>query len=150
MQSDFANRMGWKLFNGFTKLHVAAYKATGGRVGRKFIKGAPVCLVDHVGRKSGRHRTTPLIYIRDDDDVVLVASKGGYPSHPAWWINLRANPETVVQVDSESWPVRAREATDEERARLWPRLTEVYPPYDDYQAKTERRIPVILLEPRSD
>jgi deazaflavin-dependent oxidoreductase (nitroreductase family) len=150
MQSDFAERTGWKLFNLFTKAHVAAYKATGGRVGRKFIKGAPVCLVDHVGRKSGQHRTTPLIYIRDDDDVVVVASKGGYPSHPAWWINLRANPETAVQVDSESWPVRAREATDEERQRLWPELTEVYPPYDDYQAKTERRIPVVVLELRSD
>jgi len=148
MPSDLVDRTGWRLFNLFTKAHVVAYKATGGRVGRKFFKGAPVCLVDHVGRKSGQQRTTPLIYIRDDDAVVLVASKGGYPSHPAWWINLRANPETYVQIDSERRPVRAREATDEERERLWPRLTEVWPAYDDYQAKTERRIPVVMLEPR--
>lgn len=148
MASELASRTGWKLFNLFTKAHVAVYKATGGRVGHKFLKGAPVCLVEHVGRKSGRRRTTPLIYIRDDDAVVLVASKGGHRSHPAWWINLRANPEAFVQIDSDRWPVRAREATDDERERLWPRLTEVWPDYDDYQAKTKRRIPVILLERR--
>ena len=141
-------KLAWRAFDLFTKAHVAAYKATGGRIGRKFFKGAPVCLVDHVGRKSGRQRTTPLIYVRDGDAVVIVASKGGARSHPAWWINLRANPETTVQVDAERWPVRAREADDAERERLWPRLTEVWPDYDAYREKTERKIPVILLERR--
>lgn len=140
-------KLGWKLFDLFTKAHVAAYRVTGGRVGRKFFKGAPVCLVDHVGRRSGKRRTTPLIYVRDGEAVVIVASKGGAPKHPAWWINLRANPESAVQVDAERWAVRAREATDAERTRLWPRLTEAWPDYDSYATKTERKIPVIMLEP---
>jgi deazaflavin-dependent oxidoreductase (nitroreductase family) len=148
MADSALDRLGWKLFGGFTRLHVAAYRATGGRIGRRFFKGAPCCLVDHVGRKSGQRRTTPLIYVRDDENVVIVASKGGHPRHPAWWINLRANPETTVQVEGERWPVRAREADDAERERLWPSLTEVWPPYDDYQAKTDRKIPVVILEPR--
>lgn len=142
-------KVGWKAFNAFTKLHVATYRASGGRIGKTF-RGAPCCLVDHVGRKSGEHRTTPLIFTRDGDSVVLIASKGGHPKHPAWWINLRANPDTTVQVGAESWPVTACEVTDEqERERLWKQMTEVYSPYDDYQAKTDRKIPVVLLEPRS-
>jgi deazaflavin-dependent oxidoreductase (nitroreductase family) len=139
-------KLGWQAFNAFTKLHVAAYRASGGRIGKKF-RGAPCCLVDHVGRKSGEQRTSPLIYTRDGDSVVLIASKGGHPKHPAWWINLRANPETRVQVGDERWQVRAREVSDEaERTRLWEQMVAVYPPYDDYQAKTDRKIPVILLE----
>lgn len=141
-------KLGWKLFGLFTKAHVAAYRATDGRIGRRFFKGAPVCLVEHVGRRSGETRTTPLIYVRDGDDVVIVASKGGAAAHPAWWLNLRANPEATVQVDAERWPVRAREADEAERERLWPSLTAVWPAYDDYQARTERRIPVVILEPR--
>ncbi len=141
-------KLGWRLFGLFTKAHVAAYRLTGGRIGRRFIRGAPVCLVDHVGRRSGAERTTPLICVRDGEDVVIVASKGGAPAHPAWWLNLRANPEASVQVDAERWPVRAREADEAERERLWPHLTAVWPAYDDYAAKTERRIPVVILEPR--
>ncbi len=141
-------KLQWKLFDLFTKAHVAAYRATGGRVGRKFFKGAPVCLVDHIGRKSGQARTTPLIYIRDGDAVVVVASKGGAPSHPAWWLNLRANPDASVQIDAEKWAVHARRADDAERERLWPLMNEVWPDYDNYQAKTDRRIPVVLLERR--
>jgi len=140
-------KLGWKLFNAFTRLHVAAYKASGGRIGRTF-RGGPCCLVDHVGRKSGEHRTTPLIFTRDGETVVLVASKGGHPKHPAWWINLRANPDSAVQVGAKRWPVRAREATDAERERLWPQMVEVYAPYDEYQEKTDRKIPIVLLEPR--
>ena len=143
-------KLGWKAFDLFTKAHVAAYRATDGRIGRRFFKGAPVCLVDHVGRKSGQQRTTPLIYVRDGDAVVIVASKGGHPRHPAWWLNLRDNPDTSVQVDGERWPVRAREASEEERERLWRSAVEVWPAYDDYQEKTERTIPVVLLEPRED
>lgn len=141
-------KLGWKAFGAFTKLHVASYKATGGRIGHRFLRGAPVCLVEHVGRKSGEHRTTPLIYARDGEAVAIVASKGGAPSHPAWYHNLMASPETHVQVRGERWPVRAREATSTERGRLWPELEEVWPDYATYREKTDREIPILLLEPR--
>jgi deazaflavin-dependent oxidoreductase (nitroreductase family) len=127
-----------------TASHVATYRATGGRLGGNF-RGARVLLLDHVGRKSGKQRTSPLLYIEDGDDLVIVASKGGSPKHPAWWINLRSSPETTVQVGSERRGIRAEEAGPEDRARLWPRLVEVYPDYDEYQQQTDRRIPVVLL-----
>ena len=136
----------WKVWNQGTKAHVAAYRLTGGRVGSSF-RGAPVALVDHVGRRSGKRRTAPLLYLADGEDVVIVASKGGSHKHPAWWLNLRDNPRTTVQVGSERWEVTAREATVEERERLWPRLVEMYSSYADYQERTDRRIPVIILEP---
>lgn len=150
MANEALDRVGWKLFGGFTRAHVAVYRATGGRIGANFFRRAPCCLVDHVGARSGQRRTTPLIYARDGDDVVIVASKGGHQRHPAWLHNLRANPETTVQVGGERWPVRAREATEPERERLWPRLTSIWPAYDDYQQKTERKIPLVILERRPD
>lgn len=136
----------WKGFGQFTKAHVAVYRATGGRIGRRFFRGAPVCLVEHVGRRSGQRRTTPLIYVRDGDAVVIVASKGGSHRHPAWYLNLRDNPDAHVQVDADRWAVRAREATEEERERLWPRMAEVWPDFDAYQERSSRTIPVLLLE----
>jgi F420H(2)-dependent quinone reductase len=110
------------------------------------VGGVDILLLDHVGRKSGKRRTSPLLYIADGDDLVIVASKGGSAKHPLWWLNLRANPETTVQVGGERRRVRAREATDAERERLWPRLTKVWPDYDRYQRRTERKIPVVILE----
>jgi deazaflavin-dependent oxidoreductase (nitroreductase family) len=139
-------KFGWKLFDLFTKAHIAAYRATGGRIGHRFLRGAPVCLVEHVGRKSGEERTSPLIYGRDGDDVILVASKGGHRRHPAWLLNLRANPRATVQIWGERWPVLAREAEEEERERLWSLMTEIWPSYDGYQARTKRRIPIVVLE----
>lgn len=141
----------WKAFGLFTKAHVAVYKATGGRIGHRFVEGSPVCLVEHVGAKSGTHRTSPLIYGRDGEAIVIVASKGGVPSHPAWYHNLMANPETEVQVKSEHRKVRAREATEAERHRLWPKMDEIYSDYAAYResaAKADRVIPILLLEPR--
>src|SRR3712207_6091251 len=97
------------------KAHAIAYRATRGIVGHRVPGLAPMLLLDHVGAKSGKKRTTPLLYIRDGDDLVIVASKGGHPKHPGWYHNLRANPDTVVQVGSERRPVRARVATAAER-----------------------------------
>lgn len=140
-------KLGWKIFDLFTQAHIAVYRATGGRVGHRFVRGAPVCLVEHVGRKSGKERTAPLIYGRDGDDVVIVASKGGHRKHPAWLLNLRANPQASVQIWDEKWPVQAREAEeDEERERLWSLMAEIWPAYDSYQAKTKRQIPIMVLE----
>jgi F420H(2)-dependent quinone reductase len=139
-------KLGYRGWQRFTQAHVRAYRASGGRIGKRW-KGAPVALVDHVGSKSGKHRTSPLIYLRDGQDVVIVASFGGARRDPVWWPNLKASPRTTVQVGSRKWPVVARQATPEEKERLWPQLVAIYPPYEDYQRKTERDIPVVLLEP---
>jgi deazaflavin-dependent oxidoreductase (nitroreductase family) len=106
-------------------------------------------LLDHVGAKSGTNRTSPLLYFRDDDDVVVVASKGGYPQHPSWFHNLMANPDTTIQIGSERRPVHARVATAEERERLWPVAVRMYHGYADYQRRSRgREIPLVILEPR--
>jgi deazaflavin-dependent oxidoreductase (nitroreductase family) len=139
------NRLGWKAWQQFTQVHVHAYRLSGGRIGGSF-RGSRVCLVDHVGRKSGKQRTSPLIYARDGDDLVIVASKGGSRNDPMWWLNLKERPETTVQVGSEKRAVRARRATPEEKQRLWPVVVDVYAPYEEYQRKTKRDIPVIVLE----
>jgi F420H(2)-dependent quinone reductase len=104
-------------------------------------------LLDHVGAKSGTLRTTPLLFIPDRDDLVLVASKGGFPKHPAWFHNLRAHPLTYVQVGGERRRVRAREASAAERPRLWDEADAVWPGYADYRARTDREIPLVVLEP---
>ncbi len=125
------------------------FRASGGRLGNKFARGAPVLLLTTTGARSGQRRTTPLIYLADADDVVLVASKGGMSQSPAWYHNLRKTPDCEVQIGSEPRPMRARRVSDEEKAALWPRLLEVYRDYDDYQARTTRNIPVMVLSRRS-
>jgi F420H(2)-dependent quinone reductase len=105
-------------------------------------------LLDHVGAKSGVKRTSPLLYIKDGANVVIVASKGGYPKHPAWFHNVRANPDTTVQIGSERRPVRARVANAQERERLWPRAVAAYRDYARYQERTDREIPLVILERR--
>ncbi len=139
----------WPALTRAAGLHTRAYRATGGRIGQR-IPGVPgsMCLLDHVGAKSGIKRTAPLLYVRDGENVVLIASKGGYPKHPAWFHNLKANPETTVQVGSEKRPVRARVASDEERERLWPKAVETYSGYAGYQKRTDRKIPLVVLERR--
>jgi deazaflavin-dependent oxidoreductase (nitroreductase family) len=132
------------VWNRFTATHVALYRMSGGRVGRT-MGGVPILLLDHVGRKSGERRTLPLMYAPDGDDFVLVASYGGAPKHPAWYLNLKANPETTVQVGSERREVRAVEVDGEERSRLWDKAAAAYPAYNVYQRRTERRIPVVKL-----
>jgi F420H(2)-dependent quinone reductase len=140
----------WPALQRVAGLHTRAYRATGGRVGER-IPGVPgsMCLLDHVGAKSGVKRTTPLLYVRDGANVVLVASKGGFPKHPAWFHNLKANPETTVQVGGERLAVRARVATAEERKRLWPMAEKAWPGFRTYQARSQgREIPMVVLEPR--
>jgi deazaflavin-dependent oxidoreductase (nitroreductase family) len=109
------------------------------------FRGCPTLLLTHVGHKSGRPRTSPLFYVEDGQNLVLVASKGGSPKHPAWFVNLQANPTTTVQVGREKRTVTARLATADERARLWPKAVEMYPDYDAYQRHTDREIPMVIL-----
>lgn len=139
----------WPLLRRLMGGHGAIYRATNGLVGHRFPGLPPTLLLDHVGARSGRLRTTPLVYVEDGDDVVLVASKGGHPKHPAWYHNLRANPEASVQIGSERRPVHARLAAPEERGRLWSKAVAVWPGYDGYQRRTEREIPLLVLEPRA-
>ena len=135
------------LFRGFVKVHVALYRASGGRLGGRLGKGAPVLLLTTIGRKTGRLRTIPLLYVEEGDRYVVVASAGGARSHPAWYLNLRSNKAATIQVGGRKLAVTAETAGLEERARLWPRLTQMWPQYDDYQAKTRREIPVVILAP---
>lgn len=137
--SDFA----WRRL---TEAHTRLYRLSGGSVGSK-VRGVDILLLDHVGRKTGKQRTSPLLYITDGENLVIVASKGGSRKHPLWWLNLRNAPETTVQVGRRRRRVRAREARDAERERLWSRLVEVWPDYARYQRRTGRRIPVVILEP---
>jgi deazaflavin-dependent oxidoreductase (nitroreductase family) len=145
---DLADRS-WPVLRRLMGVHTAVYKVTRGRVGHRFPGFPSMLLLDHVGAKSGVRRTSPLLYIRDGDDLVTVASKGGYPKHPAWFHNLRANPDTAVQVGSERRAVHARVADPGERARLWPRVVGAYPTYEDYQHRTGREIPLVILERRA-
>jgi deazaflavin-dependent oxidoreductase (nitroreductase family) len=138
----------WPVLGRVMDGHMWIYKASNGLIGHR-IPGLPSnLLLDHVGAKSGIKRTSPLLYIEDGDDVVIVASKGGYPKHPAWFHNLRANPDTTVQIGSEHRPVHARVATPEERERLWPRVVSAYRDYARYQERTGREIPLVILERR--
>lgn len=136
----------WKPWNVMTRVHGFVYRRSGGRIGGK-MAGAPILLLDHVGRRSGRHRTNPLIYLRDGEQFVIVASKGGIDEHPAWYLNLMANPDTAIEVDGQKIRVLARKADAAEKDRLWPRLVEVYGSYAGYQARTDRDIPVVILAP---
>ncbi len=131
----------------FGQEHVRAYRQTAGEHGYHW-RGTTILLLTTAGRVSGADRTTPLIFRSDDDRWVVVASKGGSPDHPDWYKNLEANPEALIQVKGEQIPVRARTATGDERARLWGWMAEAWPAYRDYQAKTAREIPVVVLERR--
>jgi deazaflavin-dependent oxidoreductase (nitroreductase family) len=128
--------------------HTLVYRLSGGLVGHRFPGAPPMLLLDHVGARSGVKRTTPLVYVDDPPNVVLVASKGGHPRNPAWYHNLVAHPETTVQVGTSRRAVRARVATPEERQRLWPKAIATYAGYRGYQERTAREIPLVILEPR--
>jgi F420H(2)-dependent quinone reductase len=138
----------WPLLRRLMAGHTVLYRATRGAIGHRVPGFAPSLLLDHVGARSGTRRTTPLVYTRDGDRLVLVASKGGYPKNPAWFHNLVANPDTTVQVGSRKIPVHAHVASATERKRLWPLVVKTYSGYDSYQRRTEREIPLVVLEPR--
>ncbi len=127
--------------------HLFWYRLTGGVIGGSF-GGNPMLLLTTTGRKSGRPRTTPLQYLADGENMVLVASNGGNPWHPAWWLNLERNPDAEVQVRNERRRVKAEKAEGEERERLWRLVVEMYSGYEGYQKTANREIPVVVLRPR--
>jgi deazaflavin-dependent oxidoreductase (nitroreductase family) len=127
-------------------VHAGVYRATKGKLFGRMGK-SPILLLNTVGRKSGKKRATPLLYVMDGENFVLIASKGGAPTHPAWYLNLMANPDVTVEVRDREVQVRAEEVHGEEKTRLWQKMVEMYPTYDDYQTKTEREIPLLKLHP---
>jgi deazaflavin-dependent oxidoreductase (nitroreductase family) len=131
----------------FGPAHVRAYQESGGEQGYSW-RGTEILLLTTTGRRSGDERTTPLIHRTDGSHWVVVASKGGTPENPDWYENLVADPEATIQVRADTIPVRASTASGEERSRLWSRMTEVWPAYDEYQAKTDREIPIVVFERR--
>ena len=126
--------------------HVRRYRETGGEVGHSWKEGSTILLLTTTGRQSGEPRTTPLIYAEDGDRYVIVASKGGAPDDPGWYKNLVKTPQVELQVREEVFPARARTAEGEERDRLWRKANEVWSHYDEYQTRTDREIPVVVLE----
>ena len=140
------------MINFFLKLasgmHNGLFRMSGGRIGGSFPGGAPVLLLTVKGRKTGKPRTSPLLYLADGERIVVVASKGGAPEDPLWYKNLLANPEVDVELRGEPRKtMRAVTGTDEEREAYWPKLVALYAGYADYQKKTERRIPIVVLSP---
>ncbi len=134
--------------------HIRRYLESDGADGPMWDLGGPglvpTLLLTTTGRKSGKPQILPLIYGKTENGYAIVASKGGAPSHPAWYLNLTAHPEVEVQVEAERFPVKARTATGAERSALWDQMVGIYPPYADYQKRTEREIPVVILEPAAD
>ena len=130
----------------FGQEHVQRYQETDGAEGHEWLKGTTTLLLTTTGRKSGKQYTTPLIYTFDDGNPVIVASQGGTPDNPDWYLNLLANPHVDVQIKSEKFHAHPHTAEGEERERLWKQMTAVWPDYDEYQKKTDREIPVVVLD----
>lgn len=149
--SQFFNKRGIYLGRRSTRIHAALYRRSGGRIGGH-LPGWPearIALVDHTGARSGRKRTSPLMYHEDGEIIAVAASKAGQPTHPSWFHNLKANPDTTIQIGSEVREVHARVATDEEHDRLWPRFVAIFPGYDFYQRHAKgRKIPIVIFEAR--
>ncbi|MEO8814986.1 MAG: nitroreductase family deazaflavin-dependent oxidoreductase [Mycobacterium sp.] len=129
-----------------SKTNARLYKASGGRIGGTFLQGAPVALLTTIGRKTGQPRVSPLLYLREGDRVVLVASQGGRTDNPMWYLNLKANPKVSVQIRNEVLSLTARDATAAERERYWPELVAIYSSFADYQSWTDRVIPVVICD----
>ena len=144
---DLADRM-WPVLGPVMRGHAALIRATGGRVGGRLPGLPPMLVLEHVGARSGTRRRTPLVYMPDGDDYLVVASKGGYAKDPGWLHNLRAHPDTEVQIGGRRLKVSAREATAEERERLWPPAADYNPHWARYRERTSREIPFVLLTPR--
>ena len=127
-------------------VHRIVFRATGGVVGRRLVDN-DILLLTTTGRRSGTARTVPLLYLAEGESVIVIASWGGRPTHPEWYLNLVANPEVVIQVEGNRRAMRARTASADERSRWWPRIVEAYGAYREYQSRTDREIPVVILEP---
>jgi len=132
----------------FGRRHVERYRETDGEHGHDWKRGSSTLLLTTTGRRSGQPHTSPLIYGRHGDDYLLVASQGGAPENPDWYFNLEANPDVEIQVKGDRIHARARTATPEEKPELWSIMTREWPDYDRYQTKTDRDIPLVVLEPR--
>jgi F420H(2)-dependent quinone reductase len=130
----------------FARAHIWVYRRTNGRIGARLL-WFPAALLTTVGRKSGQRRTTPTLYLRDGERVILPASFGGRAENPTWYLNLKSNPIIEVQIRDEQLRMSARDASEEERARYWPKLIEMYPPYRGYREATDRKIPLVVCEP---
>jgi F420H(2)-dependent quinone reductase len=130
-------------------IHRTLYRASNGKLGRTFF-GSPVLLLTTTGRKTGRPRTWPLSYLPEGDQLIVLAANGGQPNHPAWYLNLRANPRVNVQIRDQTRALIARPVEGDERERLWSRAVREYPAYEGYQRKTDRRIPVVTLLPTDE
>jgi len=126
--------------------HVRIYEETDGEIGHDWKNGAPVLVLTTTGRRSGQERKNALIYGMAGDHPMVVASKGGFPQHPAWYVNLREQPEVQVQIRGDKFAARARDATAEERPALWEQMAGIWPDYDNYQRKTDSEIPIVILE----
>lgn len=138
----------WPVLSQVSRLHAKVYRLTGGRIGHRVFPGVPpFLLLEHVGARSGIRRTNALFYAADGADLVIVASKGGHPHNPAWYHNLLANPDTIVQVGSERRRVHARAAEGAERSRLWQLVVSVWSDYATYQTRADRTIPIVILRP---
>jgi deazaflavin-dependent oxidoreductase (nitroreductase family) len=134
------------LMGAFIALNVSLYRLSGGRLMGK-MGAAPILLLSTTGRKSGQKRTVPLLYVKEDQSFALVASFAGAPKHPAWYSNIEANPNVELQVGRQRFLALARRASADEKARLWPKLVASYPRYEDYQKRTTREIPVVIVTP---
>jgi deazaflavin-dependent oxidoreductase (nitroreductase family) len=137
-----------------SKLNTLAYKATGGRIGynwrggsNRFSAPPPVGILTTIGRKSGQPRESPLLFLREEDRVVLVASQGGRATNPMWYLNIKANPQVTFQIKNEKLTLTAREATDAERDEYWPKLDAIYPDFANYRTYTDRKIPILICDP---
>ena len=142
-----------RLIKVMSRMNTRIYRATGGRVGKKwrigagFKKPVPICLLTTTGRKSGQPRTVPLCYLQDGDNVVLVASQGGLPSNPQWYGTILANPAVEIEIGKRRTAYTAHKASSTERDQLWPQLVDMYADYASYQAWTDREIPVVICAP---
>jgi F420H(2)-dependent quinone reductase len=147
-QLSLADRA-WPLVVRVMPLYVRLYRGTGGRLGQRLPGSPPILLLDHTGARSGKNRTTPLVYMPDGENFVVVGAKGGHPKHPSWVHNLRAHPDTEVQLGSNKIRVHAAEASAEERALLWSKAAEYNPAWARYQERTQRTLPVVILGRRA-
>jgi deazaflavin-dependent oxidoreductase (nitroreductase family) len=140
-----------RLFNHVTKLmswlNTWLYRVSGGKLGGRWTHGEPIMLLTYTGRKSGQRYTKPLVYMRDGDTLITVASKAGVSKHPVWYLNLEANPDCEVELGREKRRMRARVANAEERTRYWPQLVKMNPDFETYKARTTREFPILLLTP---
>ncbi|MDB5499093.1 MAG: hypothetical protein JWP28_3124 [Phenylobacterium sp.] len=134
------------ILKAFSRLNVFVYRLTGGRMMNR-MEGSPICLLTMTGRKSGRILTTPLMYTAHGDDVLLVASLGGAPKNPVWYHNLVAHPDITIQVGTDKRRMRARQASADQKAQLWPVVVASYPSFDAYRQKTDRDIPLMICSP---